>query len=379
MKSIIRYYPVGNGNSSQIILNNGKRLLFDFRQVKGGEDEGYKVIDLAEQLKQELKAAGRENLEFDVVAFTHGDDDHVGGAEDHFHLDHAAKYQTAGRFKMKELWVPAAFILDEDPNETHRCLRQEARHRLIKGYGIKVFSRPDRLSQWLKDKGINPDDRKQFIVDAGQLVPGYDNKYATDVEFFVHSPFMVHVDGAADIARNESSLILHATFLMDGRESKAWLIGDTTADILADIVKITRLHKREDRLDWDLYSIPHHCSHHALNEERGETITTPIPDVQYLLDKGKTGALLVSSSIPIQNDLDRKMPPHLQAYRSYSKVANEKYGALFVTGDSKDGYGDPVPLDIEITGLGCKKIVAKVATAAAVVSSAPAQRAGRSG
>lgn len=372
---VVRYYPVGNGASSQIILENGKRLLFDFRQVEDGTCEDHKVIDLVTTLRQELDEAGRRDRDFDVVGFTHGDDDHVAGAADNFHLDHAAKYQTRGRFKIKELWVPAAFILEDDPNESHRPLREEARYRLRKGYGIKVFSRPDRLSDWLTKQGINPDDRKQFIVDAGTVVPGF-NLYADGVEFFVHSPFMEHVDDKEEVPRNEAALILHATFMIAGRESRMWIIGDTTWEVLTDIVKITRGHNRLERLKWDLYSIPHHCSHHALSPERGDTITTPEPEVQYLMDQGQTAALLVSSSIPIGTDPDRKLPPHLQAFRSYEKTADDKSGAVFVTGDSKDAYGDPVPLEIQITNTGCQYKAAIVRTAAAVVSSAPARRAG---
>lgn len=372
---VVRYYPIGNGGSSQIILENGKRLLFDFRQVVGGTEEDHPVIDLAAALTKELEDAGRKDLDFDVVAFTHGDDDHVAGASDHFQLDHAAKYQAKGRFKIKELWVPAAFILEDDPNEAHRPLREEARHRLIKGYGIKVFSRPDRLSEWLTKRGIDPASRKHLIIDAGTLVPDFD-LHADGVEFFVHSPFMEHVDGSDDIARNESALIFHATFLVAGRTSRAWLIGDTTWDILTEIVKTTRAHNRPERLKWDLYSIPHHCSHHALSPERGATITKPEPEVQYLMDQGQDGALLVSSSIPVGSDLDRKYPPHVQAFRAYEKVVDEKHGAVYVTGDSKDKYKDPVPVDIEITGAGCKYRVEAITSAAVVISSRPAHRAG---
>ena len=33
------FYPVGNGDTSQIILANGKRLLFDFRHLDESDDE----------------------------------------------------------------------------------------------------------------------------------------------------------------------------------------------------------------------------------------------------------------------------------------------------------------------------------------------------
>lgn len=115
-------------------------------------------------------------------------DDHVKGSKDFFYLDHAKKYQGEGRKKISELWVSSAFILDTDINsEDVRVIRQEARHRLKEGYGIKVFSEPDKLSDWLEENEIEPNDRKDFIVHAGTLLKC--PKLGKDIEIFVHAPF----------------------------------------------------------------------------------------------------------------------------------------------------------------------------------------------
>ena len=50
----VTFYPVGNGDSSQIVLENGKRILFDFRHVVKGENEEHPEIDLKKRLKDEL-------------------------------------------------------------------------------------------------------------------------------------------------------------------------------------------------------------------------------------------------------------------------------------------------------------------------------------
>ena len=60
------FYPVGNGDTSQIVLENGKRLLFDFRHQKQGEESDSPYIDLKKRLTDELKEAQRDY--FDVVA-----------------------------------------------------------------------------------------------------------------------------------------------------------------------------------------------------------------------------------------------------------------------------------------------------------------------
>ena len=111
----ITFYPVGNGDTSQIVLDNGKRILFDYRHLKKTENGEGPEIDLKGRLKDELKRAERSS--FDVVAFTHGDKDHIENSTEFFELRHAPKYQGNGRIKIEELWVPAAMILETATND----------------------------------------------------------------------------------------------------------------------------------------------------------------------------------------------------------------------------------------------------------------------
>ena len=78
------FYPVGNGDTTQIVLSAGRRVLFDFRHTGKAEDSDEPEIDLKAHLKEELDNAGRDY--FDVVAFTHADRDHIQGSTDFFEL-----------------------------------------------------------------------------------------------------------------------------------------------------------------------------------------------------------------------------------------------------------------------------------------------------
>lgn len=42
----VKFYPVGNGDCSQIVLTNGKRLLFDYCHRRKAEGENDPRIDL---------------------------------------------------------------------------------------------------------------------------------------------------------------------------------------------------------------------------------------------------------------------------------------------------------------------------------------------
>jgi glyoxylase-like metal-dependent hydrolase (beta-lactamase superfamily II) len=193
---IVRFFNIGNADSCLIELENGRLALFDFADMRNKDDASDKRCDLEKELRECLG----DDKEIDVVAFTHLDTDHCNRAKDVFHLEHAAKYQGGDRIKIKTMWVPATAILEEGVEGQARTLRAEARHRFIEGKGIRVFSRPDALDQFLRDRDIEPSKRRNLISDAGTLCPEF-NLASDSVEFFAHSPFAEHTDNGV-IVRN---------------------------------------------------------------------------------------------------------------------------------------------------------------------------------
>lgn len=374
----IVFYPVGNGDTSQIILDNGQCLLFDFRHQKQSEESGSELFNLSKHLKDELAEAGRDY--FDVVAFTHGDDDHIANSTEFFELSYAKKYKGNGRIKIKELWVPAAMILDPATNEQQSAeyvlWRQEARNRLKDGKGIRVFSKPDMLKQWLDDNDLTVDGRRHLITDAGTLVPNF-TLVSDQVEFFCHSPFVKHVDEGDDL-RNEAALIFQVRFEVEGTRFDYLFIGDSTHEVLDDIVDITKFHKRDNRLDWNLYNIPHHCSYKALGLEKGNKETTPTKNIKELLLHGQKDAYIVSSSNPIGADkdsYDQSQPPHIQAKNTYVDYLSKVGGRKFLVTMEEPSERRPQPMVFEVSASGGKLVLAKNLGVASIVSS-PAPRAG---
>lgn len=373
------FYPVGNGDTSQIILENGKRILFDFRHIKKAENEKSPEIDLMYRLSDELKKANRDS--FDVVAFSHGDKDHIENSTDYFELRHAKKYQGDGRVKIDELWVPAAMILEiaanDEQSDEFVIWRQEARYRLKKGNGIRVFSKPDKLKDWLEENDLTLDSRRHLITDAGQVVPGF-SLGVDGVEFFCHSPFIKHVDEGDDL-RNPASLVFNVRFQAGGNTFDYLAIADSEWEVLEEIVDITKYHGNEDRLKWDLYNIPHHCSYLALSDAKGEKETIPKPLVEELLLYGKEGAYIVSSSKPIcdsEEGREQKQPPHIQAKNCYVKYLKKVDGAKFLTTMEEPNGINPEPLIFNIDRGGISRGGIKLASAVATVTSIAAPKAG---
>lgn len=372
------FYPVGNGDTSQIVLENGKRILFDFRHLKKTENGEGPEINLRDRLKDELKKADKTS--FEVVAFTHGDKDHIENSTEFFELRHAAKYQGDGRIKIDTLWVPAAMILEtatnDDQSSEFVIWRQEARHRLKEGKGIRVFSKPDMLKAWLEENDLTVESRKNLITDAGQLVPEF-TLGSDGVEFFCHSPFIKHVDEGDDL-RNDAALIFNVRFKKDSSTYDYLAVGDSQWSILEDIVKTTKDHGNDDRLAWDLYNIPHHCSYLALSDEKGVTETTPKPLIKELLQQGKDGAYLVSSSAPIldtKEGREQTQPPHIQAKKCYLRYLDEVGGTKFLVTMEEPNGTKPEPLEFKIDTNGIS-LDRKIISAAAIITSSPAPRAG---
>ncbi len=367
MSHKITFYPLGNADTTLIQLENGKNILFDFANTRDTNDVNDKRVDLPAELNKSVTGSS-----YNVVAFSHADNDHINGFSEFFYLEHAEKYQGKNRKKIDDLWVPAAVILETNLNGDAAILRAEAAYRLKNKQRIKVFSKPDKLKDWLEKEGIKPDEVKHLIVNAGTLVPGW-MLDTQGVEFFVHSPFAEHIDDR-DIERNEACIVLQATF-NNTYNSKVILGADAVASLWDDIVSVTKYYKRETRLNWDIFHISHHCSYLSLNaDDRGNPATVPTKKIKWLFEaQGNTKGKLISPSWEIPNKLEEVQPPHLEAANYYRAVANAKAGEFKVTMEFPNKE-KPEPLVIEINDFGVS--ILKTVIPASFISSKPAPRAG---
>lgn len=344
MEHKITFYPIGNADTTLIELNNNQKILFDYANMRCKDDLADKRIDLPSELNKVVTGDA-----YDVVCFTHLDNDHICGSTEYFYLQHATKYQSKDRKKINELWVPAAVLVETNLSGEALIIRTEARHRLKNKSGIRVFSRPKKLKDWCDaQEDICYDDIKHLIVDAGTLAPGF-SKSSQGVEFFVHSPF---VSETQHIDRHNEAIVVQATF-NDRYESKMILGSDITSSVWSDIVNITRHFGHADRLKWDIFHISHHCSYTALNEDKGDNETKPTAEIKWLFEtQGNNRSWIISPSwsIPTQ---DTDQPPHRQAAAYYKKVANSKNGAFKVTMDHPSS-SSPKPMSFvvdSVTGL----------------------------
>lgn len=375
MTAKLTFHPLGNADCTRLDLADGRKMLVDYADMRNPDDRWDRRIDLPGELRADLRAARRDY--YDVVLYTHLDDDHCRGTSDFFWLEHAAKYQGEGRIKIRELWVPAAAILEDGVEDCARVIRQEARHRLKKGSGIRVFSRPAKLKEWLEKNGCTLESRARLITDAGQFVPGFSISGPERVQFFIHSPFGWRQNENEIVDRNQDSVVFQATFVEGARETRALFMSDVDHDSIDQIVQTSKRHKNEDRLLWDIFKLAHHCSYLSVGPDKGEDETKPTDDVKWLCEtQGQERCIMMSTSksIPLKgSDEDKDVqPPHRQAAAYYKGVANDKDGAFKVTMDLP-AASKPKPSTIEITERGARLLSVSVAIGAASVISTPAR------
>ena len=362
MNQTITFYPEGNAECILLELSNGRRMLMDYANMYSNDN---RYTDLTNTFHN-IKA-------FEVVMFTHPHEDHVKGASDFFYFEHADKYKSNSRVKIKELWVSAAFLLDVKPCEDARVIRQEARYRLkeCKGKGIKIFAAPNSLCSWLRDNGLSTNEKDHPIIHAGVLLDSSKHNLGDEVSIFTHAPFSEDVEETED--RNEPSIVLQISLNNSYRHTNLLITGDTPYNVLDKIVERSERNGNTDYLKWDLYDIPHHCSHTGLSSQKGDKITEPSEYIKRLLSKyGQQNAFLVASCRAFSDVKEGDtQPPHLQAkkaYQTYSKNSDGSSKILFITSEYK-GKNKPQPLRFEIDFSGIHEDIKTYSTL--IISPAP--------
>jgi hypothetical protein len=197
------------------------------------------------------------------------------------------------------------------------------------------------------------------------------------VQFFIHSPFGWRQNNNEVIDRNQDSVVFQAMFMEGGRETHALFMSDINHDSIEQIVTTTRRHGREERLLWDIFKIPHHCSYTAVGPDKGVDETKPTPEVEWLCEgQGRDRCTMMSTSwsIPVKrSDEDKDVqPPHRQAAAYYKRVAADKDGQFKVTMDLPSA-SKAKPTTIEITERGARLLTVSATVGAASVVSTPAR------
>ncbi len=123
----IVFYPVDNGASALLKLDEETHILFDLNQFDEETREEKNCWDVHGSLIEELpNIDGRRHLS--VLCVTHADKDHCRGLDKVFCLPEQNKEQEE-MIHIDELWVTSE-IFSEDVEDEGEMLQKEAKRRL---------------------------------------------------------------------------------------------------------------------------------------------------------------------------------------------------------------------------------------------------------
>lgn len=327
-KKKIKYYPVGNGDTSLLKTNNANIITdCNIREVKDG------IYDVKKDLVEELDK--RDDKPYtDLFILTHHDNDHCLSFKKHFPTGKVSSYDTDDeKIIIDELWVNEYILGDENISDDGDAgvIRKEVKRRrnLYKNNDSSKNERGNRLVLIGYDDNNNFTNVPQHI--PGQIVNEINGTTLDKFEFFIHAPFKADVIESNAIAdRNMSSIVYQARFFKTNGTDFACRIlhgGDADHYRWATIKEKSEKNDNKDALEWDIFQTPHHCSWTFFNDtpykddDKGIDNSEPEQTSIDILNYKLTGAKVVATSKGIVNNDDN--PPHYPARTEYVNIVGE--------------------------------------------------------
>lgn len=377
MEHIIKYYPVGNADCTLIKLDNGKTIIIDCQILADlTDDHGKQVMfDVKADLLKELHkdAAGRPYV--DLFISTHPHDDHCKGFAGNFYHGDVADYdkeKNKDEIIIEELWITPRG-LKNNLADTAVAVRKEAKRRRDLYDDDSDFK--GSKGNYLRIIGYDQDKEfdSRYCYVPGKVVTSAHGSNFSLLEIFIHAPFKENVETSKKYDdKNATSIVVQFGFKIDGYtgyKSRVLMGGDAEYEIWQHILDN---NTDEEKLKWNIFLAPHHCSWSFFNESDNKKEIKP--SAETILNKQiGNSAHIVASSNEIKNDNNN--PPCYEAKQQYiKKLKASSSHFLDTTTHSKVGsISQPIVFKINENG----KTLRENATVAGISSiSNPAPRAG---
>lgn len=305
------FWPVGNGDSTTIIVDSNTRLQVDLHHLEKSKDEDEVSWPVVDELAKRLpKINGRPYLA--AFALTHPDQDHCRGFA-----------ELLDKVTIGELWfTPRVFNeYKKDLCDDAKKFREEAERRVKATIGakgdpgagnrVRIFGYSELLEE--DDFKNFPDDR--LTVPGKELTVIDEKDVAGKFRAFVHAPFKD--DDAGE--RNDTSLGMQITLYDGVQKLCALLLGDLSYPIIKRIFEVSEA----DDLAWNVLLAPHHCSKAAMywkdDGDEEEELKKHIVDEMDGASLEPNRVVSSSNSVPSSNKPGDN-PPHVKAKTQYETI-----------------------------------------------------------
>jgi len=327
------FWPVGNGDSTTIILTREATIQVDLHHMLCSEDSDTPTAAVIDELEAILpNRNGKPYLSLFVL--THPDRDHCKGFAD------LLKRVTIG-----EIWhAPRIFReYHRDLCDDAKSFRNEIRRRrslaieqqgeLDSGDRIRVIGWDDLLLDE-KYRGFP----RHLMTFPGQSVTAFDGEdFSRIFRAFIHGPFK-----ECDQERNDTSVAMQVTLKRGMMEGKVLLLGDYAYENVRQVLDAT--HDKSN-IAWNVFLSPHHCSQKSLYDPAGNLQS----DILEKLEAAglPSGHIIASSrSFPTQN-APGDNPPHIKAKNRYLEILPR--GGRFICTQEHPSRQSPQPIVYEVT------------------------------
>lgn len=310
------FWPVGNGDSTTIAVDDSTVIQVDLHHTEKSDDENEDAVHIVDELLEILPQKNGKPF-LSVFALTHPDKDHIQGFEE------LLEEVTIG-----EIWhTPRVFLeFKKDLCEDAKVFKKEVERRkeiaiknpdgIEAGDRVRVFGHDDIFKE--ADYESLPEDYKSYPGTTVTIIDGKD--YADTFEVFIHAPFK---EGNAG-ERNETSLAIQVSLMKGSSAGKALLLGDLSYPTLRRIYDKTQEKENAEFLEWDVLLSPHHCSKKAMywkgEEDDQENLKTDIMDD--FEESALDAAYVIASSESSFTNGKGDNPPHQKARNEYEKIVN---------------------------------------------------------
>lgn len=378
MEHIIKYYPVGTADCTLIKLDNGKTIIVDCQLLSDLTDGNGKQVffDVKADLLKELNKDDSGRPYVDLLISTHPHDDHTKGFEGNFYHGDVADYdkeKNKDQIIIEELWITPRGMKN-NLADTAEEVRKEAKRRRDLYDNDSNFKGSNgnylRIIGYDKDKEFD----SRYCYVPGKTVSSIHGSSLSWLDIFIHAPFKEDVETSKKYDdKNATSIVVQFGFKIAGYEGykcRVLMGGDAEHEIWQHILDN---NTDDEKLKWNIFLAPHHCSWSFFNESNNKDEIKP--SAEAILNK-QIGSLshIIASSNEIKKDDNN--PPCYEAKQQYIKKLKSGSSHFLNTAIHNKVGSIPQPIVFTINEYG--KTLKESATVAGTSSlSNPAPRAGR--
>ena len=353
--SKIKFYPVDNGDT--VLIKVDKTTIQIDANIRNNDD----CYDVMEDLLGELSTDGEGRYHLDLFMLTHPDEDHCHGIDTNYYLGDPDDYSDDDLEDdlviIDELMVTPMLFSDATSTPAKALKKEANRRRKLWDEDSPAKNKAgNRLVIIGYDGGKKYDNVPSYI--PGDTIKKVNGKTMTLIEFFVHSPFKDSlVEGRAESDKNLTSIVMQVRFKKDSRDTNPSALylfgGDADHYIWEEIQDQSSAHGNDEKLDFDIFLAPHHCSWTYFNDvpyKKGDTDEPVESSKDLIKDHKLKGSVIIASSKQIKDD--DYNPPHYPAKKEYVKLIGlDKFISLAEEPDSKK----PKPVVYEVTSSGFQR------------------------